>query len=78
MAFETAKHEARKFLDKNFDDISIDDMPTEWDWQNVEGYDFTPPVKDQGGCGSCYLIASNAMLESRIRIWFGRDIRLSE
>ena len=53
-------------------------MPAEWTWENVNGVDFVPPVQDQGACGSCYLIASNAMLESRIKIWFGEDMQLSQ
>ena len=75
--FDNAKNEASKFLDRNFDGISFDEMPEEWDWQDVKGYDFTSSVKDQGSCGSCYLIASNAMLETRIRIWFGENKELS-
>ena len=52
-------------------------MPTHWDWQNVYGYDFTGKRMDQGRCGSCYLIATNTMMESRIKVWFGKDIGLS-
>ena len=52
-------------------------MPDSWDWSNVDGYDFTGDIVDQGHCGSCYLLASNAMLESRIKIQFGKDIKLS-
>ena len=69
--FKDALSEAQLFLDRDFDSIDISEIPDEWDWQNVKGYDFTPKVYDQGSCGSCYLLASNAMLESRIRIWFG-------
>ena len=41
------------------------------------GYDFTPEVKDQGHCGSCYSFTTVGMLESRIKLWFGVDRPLS-
>lgn len=65
---------AQKYLHS---DPSLDEMPVSFRWDDVEGYDFTGPVKDQGGCGSCYAIATNSMLESRIKIWFGKEKHLS-
>ena len=35
---------AQEFLDRDFDDISFDEMPAEWTWENVNGVDFVPPV----------------------------------
>lgn len=36
-----------------------------------------PEPRDQGQCGSCYLMASVAMLEARLSIKYGRTINLS-
>uniref|UniRef100_A0A8C4N5A2 Dipeptidyl peptidase 1 n=1 Tax=Eptatretus burgeri TaxID=7764 RepID=A0A8C4N5A2_EPTBU len=43
-------------------------LPKTWDWRDVNGMNFVSPIRDQGGCGSCYAFASMAMLESRLRI----------
>ena len=52
-------------------------MPKSWNWEDVNGFDFTARHIDQGHCGSCYLLAANAMLESRIKIRYGKDMKLS-
>jgi cathepsin C len=49
-------------------DIKAKPLPKEWDWRNVSGVNYVSPVRDQGGCGSCYTFATLAALESRIRI----------
>jgi len=41
------------------------------------GYDWTGPNRDQKACGSCYMVATNTMLESRIKIWYGEERELS-
>ena len=56
--------------------INIAEMPDAWNWEDVDGYDFTGRHVDQGSCGSCYLLANNNMLESRIKIWFGKEVLL--
>ena len=38
-------------------------VPKAWDWRNVSGVNYVSPVRDQGGCGSCYAFASMGMLE---------------
>jgi len=48
-----------------------------FDWSDFEGYDFTGPMRDQKACGSCFLIATNTMLESRIKLWYGEETSLS-
>jgi hypothetical protein len=57
---------AKKYIDVPLEEITEEDLPTTWEWINVNGYDFTPPVRDQGGCGSCYIESFVAGLESRV------------
>ncbi|XP_071548235.1 dipeptidyl peptidase 1-like isoform X2 [Panulirus ornatus] len=43
-------------------------LPENFDWRNVNGVNYVAPVRDQGGCGSCYTFASTGQLEARVRI----------
>ena len=43
-------------------------LPDEFDWRNVDGKNYVSPVRDQGGCGSCYAFGTLAMFEARVRI----------
>jgi cathepsin C len=48
--------------------VSYTDIPKSFDWRNVSGQDFVSPVRNQGGCGSCYAFAATAMFEARMRV----------
>ncbi|MEM2583154.1 MAG: C1 family peptidase [Candidatus Thermoplasmatota archaeon] len=55
--------------------------PSEWDWRNVNGEDYTTPAKNQGNCGSCWDFAAMGALEAMINIVEGDanlDLDLSE
>ena len=56
---------------------SVMEFDSEFDWSNFEGYDFTGTMQDQKSCGSCYMIATITMLESRIKLWYGEERTLS-
>ena len=43
-------------------------LPEEFDWRNVGGRDYVSPVRNQGGCGSCYAFGTLGMFEARVRI----------
>lgn len=52
-------------------------LPAEWDWRNVNGVNYVPAVRNQGGCGSCYAFSSLAMNEARLRIVSNNTIQMS-
>lgn len=52
----------------NFFNISLINTPEEFNWKNIDGKDWTTPVKNQGNCGSCWLFSAMGALESVINI----------
>jgi len=46
----------------------VDQIPDSFDWRDVNGVNYVSPVRHQDMCGSCYIFASAAEIEARIRI----------
>jgi len=50
-------------------------FPSTFDWRNLGGM---TPVKNQGGCGSCWAFAAAGALESQVQIYSGLEENISE
>jgi hypothetical protein len=50
-------------------------LPGSYDWRSVTGL---PPVRNQGGCGSCWAFATVGVLECAIKIKDAQIVNLSE
>lgn len=46
---------AKKY--KTADDIPDTEIPESLNFANIDGFDFTGPIRDQGACGSCYTVS---------------------
>jgi len=56
-------------------------LPSQFNWRDYEGGDWTTPAKSQGGCGSCWDFAALGALDAVINIKYGTptlDLDLSE
>lgn len=60
--------EISKYFHVDVKDIDENKIPKNWDWRNVNGVNYVPPVREQGSCGSCYVFSTITSLESRLRI----------
>ncbi len=47
------------------------DLPDAWDWRDVNGVDWTTPIRNQlqDVCGSCWAFGALGGLESMLKIW---------
>jgi C1A family cysteine protease len=43
------------------------EFPPVWDWRDVEGTDWTTPIRDQQGCGSCVAFGTVGVLEAMVK-----------
>ena len=48
--------------------LKASQLPRKFDWREVDGKNYVSPVRNQGGCGSCYAFSSMGMLEARYRL----------
>ena len=55
--------------------MSTTTAPDSWDWREHGG---ASPVKNQGGCGSCWTFSTVGTLESHTMIKFNKLLDLSE
>jgi len=42
---------------KTAEEIPDKEVPQDFDLSNIDGFDFTGKVRDQGSCGSCYTVS---------------------
>jgi C1A family cysteine protease len=59
---EQAQLKAETFSSETFT------YPPEIDWRNYQGQDWTTPIRNQGGCGSCIAFSTVATIESRLEV----------
>ena len=59
---------------KTADEIPDNEIPDQYDFTNIDGYDFTNSVRDQGACGSCYTVSFTQVIESRLKLKYGKEI----
>ena len=71
--FPKALEDAQKFQKKysSAAEIPDSDLPENFDWRSVGGYDFTGEHRDQGHCGSCYTVSFTQIAENRLKIKYG-------
>jgi len=64
------KEEEQKESEEPYN-IILEDIPEEWDWRDIDGEDWTTPIKDQiqDVCGSCWAFGALGGLEAMIKIW---------
>jgi len=50
-------------------------LPERWDWREITGL---PPIRNQGGCGSCWAFGTVGALECAIKVQDNQVVDLSE
>ena len=71
-ALEKVQSWAKKY--KTAEEIPDDELPQTYDFTNIDGFDFTGPVRDQGACGSCYTVSFAQVVESRLKMKYGQEV----
>lgn len=71
--FRAVIKNAQKWMNtyKSPDLIPDNEVPLEYDFRNINGYDFTGPLRDQAECGSCYTMGFIQAVEARLKLKFG-------
>lgn len=46
--------------------------PDTWDWRNAHGQNWMTPIRNQGGCGSCWAFGAMGALEANINLYYNQ------
>lgn len=68
-ALNKAQSWKKKYND--IDEIPDSLVPSSYDFRNIDGYDFTGPVRDQAECGSCFALSFIQVIEARLKLKYG-------
>ena len=68
-ALNKAQSWKKKYND--IDEIPDSMVPSSYDFRNIDGYDFTGPVRDQAECGSCFALSFIQVIEARLKLKYG-------
>ena len=64
----TNYEEVIKYINTEPEDMNASELSKNWDWRNVGGKNYLPPLSEQKSCGSCYIFSALSSLEARLRI----------
>ena len=70
-ALEYAQQWQKKYA--TADEIPDSEIPQEHDFRNIQGYDFTGDILNQGRCGSCYTVAFTQAVNARLKLRYGKE-----
>jgi cathepsin C len=59
---------------KTANDIPDSSIPEQYNYADIDGYNFLGPIRDQGSCGSCYTVSFTQVVESRLKMKYGREV----
>jgi len=73
--FKKALEKVQKYAKdyKTADEIPDSEIPDTYSFANIDSFDFTGPIRDQGACGSCYTVSFTQVIESRLKLKYGKD-----
>jgi len=72
ISFRDGTYERASLKNSFIQKSDLSGLPREWSWA-----EYLPPVREQRECGSCYIFATLAMIETRLKIKYGESVTLS-
>jgi hypothetical protein len=56
---------------KKPEDIPETLIPENYDFRNIQDYDFTGPLRDQQDCGNCNMMSFIQVVDARLKLKYG-------
>lgn len=67
LGWDRSLEKPRDNAEQRFNDVQRD-LPSEWDWRDVEGESYVTPIRDQAQCGSCWAFGALASMETHMAV----------